>query len=303
MFEAYPPFDGVTSFKYLEGVGVQPGMACLISSGWGWGTTRGRERRRSRAGFVLGVLLCSGGQLLAATGVVQTTEGARWSGEISFGTNEVCVTKPGQPLRRVPLERLAGLKCNLGEGNPGSNRRNATGTFGGMEVPLRSGIILRDGSLLARQVKTLDETGVTFENGNKEAALPLLEVAQVHFQDLIPEKAKRLQTGRHGLLLTGGDFVDGEVQSIRQNRVRLSSVLFGVREYDIGGKVSAAILGDPTRRPAVYQLETRGGHRLRVTALTWDKSNLIVQDPPLRGLKIWTGEIVSLQRLAEKTAR
>ncbi len=157
------------------------------------------------------------------------------------------------------------------------------------------GVLLANGTFLARRVHAADQTSVKFSASLKEPALSTVNVARIIFQPLAPELAVRLQPGRAGLLLANRDFAEGEFKGFADGKIKLSSVLFGVKSYD-ADKVVAVILRDPKPAAARYALRTRDQSLLLITALRVEKDGVTVLDAALPGFKIPTGELVEIQR-------
>jgi hypothetical protein len=156
------------------------------------------------------------------------------------------------------------------------------------------GVMLVDGSILARRIQTADESSVKFASASTLPSVSMINVARVFLNSITSEDLSALQPNRPGLLLQNKDFIEGEFRSMKDNRVRLYSVLFGIKSFD-QAKVLAAVLRNVKSTPAAYELFTRDDSRLRVNQITVSKEGIQVQDGMLAGLKIPASDIIELK--------
>ena len=91
------------------------------------------------------------------------------------------------------------------------------------------------------------------------------------------------------------DFAEGEFKGFADGKIKLSSVLFGVKSYD-ADKVVAVILREPKPAAARYALRTRYQSLLLVNALRVEKEGVTVLDAALSGFKIPSDELVEIKR-------
>ena len=156
------------------------------------------------------------------------------------------------------------------------------------------GVMLVDGSILARKVQTSDESSITFVKASVPANLSTINVSRIFFNSLTSENLGALQANRTGLLLQNKDFIEGEFRSLKDNRIRLYSVLFGIKSFD-QPKVLAAVLRNLKAGPAAYELITRDDSRLRLNQIAVNKDGLQVQSGILSGLKIAASDIIEIK--------
>ncbi len=154
------------------------------------------------------------------------------------------------------------------------------------------GVMLVDGSILARRVQGADESSVKLSGSLP--GMSMINIARIFFNSLTSENLSALQPNRTGLLLHNKDFIEGEFRSLKDSRVRLYSVLFGIKTFD-QQKVLAAVLRNVKQTPAAYELVTRDESRLRLSQMTVSKDGLQVQGGLLSGLKIPAGDIVEIK--------
>lgn len=155
-----------------------------------------------------------------------------------------------------------------------------------------AGIMLVDGSILARKLQAGDESSVKLSG----AAFPnfsTINIARIFFHPTI-ENLGLLERNRTGLLLQNKDFIEGEFRGFKDNRIRLYSVLFGIKSFD-QQKVLAAVLRNVKPVPAAYELLTRDDSRLRVNQLAISKDGVHLTSGLLSGLKIAAADIVEIK--------
>lgn len=156
------------------------------------------------------------------------------------------------------------------------------------------GVMLVDGSILARKPQAADESSVSFGRASVPASLSTINVSRIFFNSLTSENLGALQANRTGLLLQNKDFIEGEFRSLKDNRIRLYSVLFGIKSFD-QPKVLAAVLRNLKPGPAPYELITRDDSRLRLNQIMVSKEGLQVRDGILSGLKIAASDIIEIK--------
>jgi len=156
------------------------------------------------------------------------------------------------------------------------------------------GVMLVDGSILSRKVQAADESSVTFGRGNTPASLSTINIARIFFNSLTSENLGVLQANRTGLLLQNKDFIEGEFRSLKDNRIRLYSVLFGIKSFD-QAKVLTAVLRSFKPAPAPYELITRDDSRLRLNQIVISKDGLHVQNGILAGLRVAASDIIEIK--------
>ena len=156
------------------------------------------------------------------------------------------------------------------------------------------GVMLVDGSILARKVQSADQSAVTFAKGSVPATVSSINTARIFFNSITSENLSALDASRSGLLLQNKDFMEGEFRGFKDNRLRLYSVLFGIKTFE-SSKVLAAVLRGVRTQPATYEIATRDESRLRANHLTITKDGLQLEGGVLSGLKVPAADIVELK--------
>jgi len=159
----------------------------------------------------------------------------------------------------------------------------------------KSGVLLRNGTFIAQNVLSADETIVRFSNAPSDPTLATVNVAQILFQPLSANLSRLLADGRPGVLLKNGDFLDGEFREFKQNQITLNSVLLGLKKVNRDQAV-ALLLHDPVSSPARFEICTRTGTRWFVNDLVLEKDHILAGDNALAGWKVSWSDLVDLQR-------
>ena len=90
-----------------------------------------------------------------------------------------------------------------------------------------AGVLMRDGSYYARPLEKLDFRAVHV----KGAQLPRLEVSTLFMRALSLGQAQKLNTTKRGVLLMDGVYTSGKVMKIDAEKIYVSSIIFGIKEY------------------------------------------------------------------------
>jgi hypothetical protein len=155
-------------------------------------------------------------------------------------------------------------------------------------------LVLRDGTVLADHFASMDEANVTLSKARHSLKLRTADVARLLFQ---PEfEANALTAGRAGVLLSNGDFIDGDFRGIETGQVKISSVLLGQRRYDLNRRVAAVLLRDVTPRPAPLEVATHDGSLWRPERLALEQDTMVLSTPLLGEWRLPTDELLEIRR-------
>ena len=105
-----------------------------------------------------------------------------------------------------------------------------------------AGALAWNGSYIAHPVESLTDSRVRFVGEPAGVRLTTVNAAAIFFQPLSLPVADRIRSGkigREGVLLVGGDFLEGEILSIKNNKITLQTLLFGSKQYQGGSQASA----------------------------------------------------------------
>lgn len=104
------------------------------------------------------------------------------------------------------------------------------------------------------------------------------------FNPLPPEQAA--PSGKPGVLLSSGDFVDGDITYVADKpvgwpqhpvlKVSVQSVLFGVRSFEVAKDVIAVDFAGITASPAAYEVRLRDGSVVRAKKVSLQSGGAMV---------------------------
>ena len=193
-------------------------------------------------------------------------------------------SSPSTPLGIIPASRL--LPPNAPSAPAPGERR----------LGLDRGVVTWDGSFLAAPLVSADDTALQFGGAQKDFSLSTVNAARIVFQNLSAQRAAKLEPGRAGVLLVNGDFVDGDFKGLDRGRVKLSSVLFGLKFFDATYEVVAVILRDPAPGAPTFRVKASDGSVLLVKKFAVAADGLTIEDATLRGYKVPAQELVELKQ-------
>ncbi len=193
-------------------------------------------------------------------------------------------SSPSTPLGIIPASRLY---------PPHAPNTPAPGE---RRLGLDRGVVTWDGSFLAAPLVAGDDTALQFGGAQKDFSLSTVNAARLIFQNLSAQRAAKVEPGRSGVLLVNGDFVDGEFKGLERGRVKLSSVLFGLKFFDANYEVVAVILREPSPGTPQFRIRASDGSVLLVKKFAITPEGLTVEDATLRGYKVPAQELVEIRQ-------
>ena len=166
-----------------------------------------------------------------------------------------------------------------------------------------AGALAWNGSYIAHPVESVNGSMVRFVSEPAGIRLSTVNAAAIFFHPLSLPTIDRIRSGnigRKGVLLTSGDFLEGEISSIKNNVITLETLLFGAKKYQGGSQASAIFLQKPAKPKDQWIVRTQLGTEIRLNKLEWDGSTLVANRAPFRKLRIKSGEIQEIAYLSEK---
>ena len=115
-----------------------------------------------------------------------------------------------------------------------------------------------------------------------------------------PQLAARIASAIPGVLLANGDFIEGELKEFAKGRLTISSVIFGLRSYDVSSEVAAIVLR-PFQRAAKFVVRTNTGSALFAESIELAEKELLVAEPILGKLRFSARELLDIRRLPPGT--
>jgi regulation of enolase protein 1 (concanavalin A-like superfamily) len=155
-------------------------------------------------------------------------------------------------------------------------------------VPL---VELTSGSSFPGRPVEADAGQILFAGGPRVTKIPTSRVARIIYQPLTSELVWKTRASRPGIWIAGGDFIDGEFQSIAGDQVRLSSVLYGPRTFDVTDNVLAVVLAHGVSTggrvsPRAVELALTDGSVLFGTSSSYGEGEVILSEPALGKVRV-----------------
>jgi hypothetical protein len=231
---------------------------------------------------------------LVRRAAVPLVAGQRYDLKMEFRQGEGTATahlgwsSRSQPRETIPARELY---CSFAADDAQSTTNSAT--VAGPMAPAK-GLLLRDGTFIAGQVQSLAEASVKFSfRGKQNLVVPMHKVARVLFR--LPRRGQALESGRSGVLLSSGDFFESEIKKIDARGVKVSSVLFGLRHFDLE-EVAAVICNAVSPPPALFEVRTTDGSALVSTSLGFEGDEVTIDEPALGRMQLQPDTIVEIRR-------
>jgi hypothetical protein len=143
------------------------------------------------------------------------------------------------------------------------------------------GFETRSGTFVAAEVFAIDENLIRYTRNNKEETIPLNEVARILYKPLLADQAAKLSPGHTGVLLATGDFLEGEIRTLKEGTVSLNSILFGQKKIPTYDDLTAIILHDVSTEKTPFTLTTTDGSKYQARSIKPDPQNLQINDATL----------------------
>lgn len=158
-------------------------------------------------------------------------------------------------------------------------------------------VILTGGAELTWPVTGLDEARVTFEVDQPIPRLPRTALARLQF---VPSESLPGNLRGSGVSLRNGDYVKGEIRMIREGRVTVSSILFGIQHFDLAGEVAAVQFVEPHFKQTRWEVKLADGSRLWVDEVKLAGDRLQVQHRQLPRWSFSMEQLKGIRRIVEQ---
>jgi hypothetical protein len=156
------------------------------------------------------------------------------------------------------------------------------------------GVLLANGSALPGTIESLDRSSLRL--AGTSVPFSRVQIARIMFQDTGEQQEAALQRGRTGVLLKSGDFVEGDINGIRNGEIDVGSVVLGSKKVSVNQAV-AVILRDVRPAAANYEVTTRNGGLYRTSILRLQNDTVLVSDAAFGSIKIEPDEIRELRAI------
>lgn len=160
-------------------------------------------------------------------------------------------------------------------------------------APVRTELV--SGSIIESMWMELDGSELRFSGIQSRPQVRRDQVARILFQSVPGRLEARIRSGQPGVLLSSGEFFEGEARSISEGNLLLDSVLFGRRRFDVVNQVLALVMR-PAARPAyAYEVHTVDGSSWRAVSVSMAGFGLSFQEPLLGACVLPVADLVSLE--------
>jgi hypothetical protein len=265
--------------------------------------------------FCAALLLLSGLGTSAREAYLRARSGEIYEGHLRFESNAAVVVNVGQGfLARVSLGEVVELVflkpiegspfAGTGAG-PGWLSEGFASAAWPSEDELRRfrrrlfipELELRSGSRQRGDLLALDDTAIYLKGQFPRDPVSRSSVANIRFRPLPQNAGKFLNSGREGVLLQDGVFIDGECRGLEGGRLVLSSIPLGICRYDLSTEVVAVVLrqrGALVRHP--YRIVTTDGSTWLGLEVSLDAEGVLLREPSLGVRRFPWHEIMEFER-------
>jgi hypothetical protein len=215
---------------------------------------------------------------LAAAGTVTTLDGKSYDGSISFADASLIVTPKNAPEQRVDLPNVLHA------------------SFLVADRQLQRGVLLTTGEAIAASAITrFDDDGVRLVRpGGVAVDLAAADVAAVFFRPVTSDMLKHIPAGHSGAILDNGDFYEGDPAGFDGNRIKISSVLFGIQPFDVSRQARAVILQDAATPDAAEIVHLMDGSVLLGKSISIADGRLSIDDARLGSVDVASTNVVDI---------
>lgn len=163
--------------------------------------------------------------------------------------------------------------------------------------PYRPVVHLHSGSTVVGRIHGATDTELMFSGPLAKSPLARSAISRIDFQWVPYRYSSFLNEVRPGILLTSGDYIEGEFKGVRENSAMISSVLAGIRAFDLNQEVLCIVLHHPApQKPYAFQVSTIDGSRWLATELQFGRNEIILRDAGLGVRRLPIYELAEIRR-------
>jgi hypothetical protein len=152
---------------------------------------------------------------------------------------------------------------------------------------------LVSGSILTGRPARADLEEVILSGG---VHVPTPKVARIAYQPLMGDLRWRTRASRPGVWVSNGDFFDGDFRALEGDRLTISSVLYGLRTFDVDEEVLAVVLHPRKAQRARFEVETLDGTLLLASEVGLSEGEFKLREPALGEVRVPAFELRELRR-------
>jgi hypothetical protein len=161
---------------------------------------------------------------------------------------------------------------------------------------ITSGLRTRSGSFLAGDIAKANDAQVTLNRkAGKPLIVPVSDIARVYLRAVPVELAASIGHDRAGVLLSSGDFYEGEFRGIKDGHINVDSVVFGMKSFE-NQDVLAVVLHDISKTPHIATVSTSDGSVYFPKSLKLEGGRFALQDEVAGDLSISLRDVTKFNR-------
>ncbi len=146
---------------------------------------------------------------------------------------------------------------------------------------------LVSGSVISGRPLFANNQQIEFVGGLKVVPVPTARVARIIYQPMSSQVAWRSRASAAGVWVQSGDFFEGEFQQIDGDKLRVSSVLYGIRTFDVDEDVVAAVLANLTRtQQSTVEVDINDGSRLVGSSFVFADGEIVLRESALGDVRV-----------------
>lgn len=158
------------------------------------------------------------------------------------------------------------------------------------------GLALRNGGFVGAEVTRATETQISVAGALQRVTFSTVNVATILCQPMSQKLAAKIPPGRTGVLLMNGDFVESEFRSLEAGTAQVSSVLFGIRKFDVKKEVVAIILRDARPPSWTWSIELADQTRIFANSIALGAEGLTLLDPSFSNFRVPALQVIDIRR-------
>ena len=159
-----------------------------------------------------------------------------------------------------------------------------------------AGVQTRGGTFLAGDIQKAEETQVLLRrHRGKNITVPAGNIARIFLRPVPLELSAGIGRGHSGVLLANGDFYEGDFRGIKDGRVIVDSVVFGLRTFESNELLAIALhdVADDGKHAAV---RTGDGSVYLPATLSIEGGRIVMQDESAGRISASIRDVVEIRR-------
>lgn len=157
-------------------------------------------------------------------------------------------------------------------------------------------VILRNGSIIGHvNIQSADEKTVQCTRGDgKPFSISTNEVARLILGSVTPVQLSKIPPTGTGVLMTKGDFFEGDFASLKDGRVKINSVVFGPKDLAMGAEARVVVLHEVGISQAAWVVRTREGFVYMAQSVKLERNQLWIDDETAGAIKVDGGRVAEI---------